>query len=158
MFSIQNGKRILRFQGEKLAHSSSKGPNSTRWVEFTLYRTDSGKYVVERVGVSVVFHSVHCAVLRRNSGTSDALPAETISDTLVPCPECLPLRDEEQYLVPENIRHRAQVCASAESVISSLKQSDANKTEYLTNVALRLLEDAAEADPLIADAFYVEEI
>ena len=26
------------------------------------------------------------------------------------------------------------------------------------NVALRLLEDAAEADPLIADAFYVEEI
>lgn len=158
MFTIQNGKRVLRFQGEKLAHSSSKTKNSTRWVEFTIYRTDSGKYVVERVGVSIVFHNVHCAVLRRNSGPSDPLPTETISDNMVPCPECNPDRDAEQYLVPENIRHRAQVCATAESVISSLKQSDSNNTEYLTNVALRLLEQAAEVDPLIADAYYVEEI
>lgn len=158
MYTIQNGKRILRFQGKKLAHSSSQTKQSIRWVEFAIYRTDSGKYVVERVGMSIVYHSVHCAVLRRNGGPTDALPSETISDRMVPCEECFPNKEEEQYLVPENIRHRAQVCISAENVISSLKQFDANNTEYLTNVALRLLEQAAEVDPLIADAFYIEEI
>lgn len=156
MYTIQNGSRLLRFEGNKLAHSSSRGRDSTRWVEFTLYRTSNGKYVVERTGVSIVFHSIGCPVTRRNNSPSDPLPAETVSATMVPCPECKPEREYEQYLVPESPRHRAQVCHSAESVVSSLKQFDSNNTEYLTNVALRLLEQAASADPLVSDAFYVE--
>lgn len=156
MYTIQNGNRLLRFEGEQLAHSSSRNKNSPRWVEFSLYRTNNGKYVIERTGISLVFHTVHCAVTRRNNNPTEPLPAETLSDRLVPCAECKPSRDEEQYLVPESPRHRAQVCHSPDSVISSLKQFDSNNTEYLTNVALRLLEQAAERDPRISDAFYVE--
>lgn len=147
---------MLRFEGEKLAHSSSRTKQSQRWVEFALYRTKAGKYVIERTGVSIVFHAIGCPVTRRNNSPSDPLPADTISDTMVPCVECQPDRDIEQYLVPEAPRHRAQVCHSAESVVSSLKQFDSNNTEYLTNVAIRLLEQASESDPLISDAFYVE--
>ena len=46
----------LRFKGHEIAHVSSEkpdGPSSIRWTELTLYKTDSGKYVVQRVGVSL---------------------------------------------------------------------------------------------------------
>lgn len=156
MYTIQNGKRSLRFEGELLASSSSKTTRSPRWVEFNLYKTDAGQYVLERVGVSKVFHAIGCNVTKRNTSTIDPLPAEAVSDSMVPCVECRPSRETEQYLVPESERHRAQVCATALSVVSSLKQFDSNNTEYLTNVSLRLLEQASEVDPLIADVFYIE--
>jgi hypothetical protein len=158
MYTIQNGKRLLKFNGEKLAHSSSKTKQSVRWVEFTLYRTTNGQYVLERTGISVIYHSVNCPVTRRNNSTVTPLPSEAISDSMVPCQECRPTREYEQYLVPESARHRAQVCQTAASVVSSLKQFDDNNTEYLTNVASRLLEQASELDPLISDAYYVEYI
>lgn len=158
MYTIQNGKRLLRFNGDKLAHSSSRNKQSLRWVEFTLYRTTNGQYVLERTGISLVYHSVNCPVTRRNNSTVTPLPSESISDSMVPCHECHPLKDDEQYLVPESARHRAQICQTAASVIASLKQLDDNNTEYLTNVATRLLEQASEIDPLISDAFYVEYI
>jgi hypothetical protein len=37
-------------------------------------------------------------------------------------------------------------------------KQDKNRTEYLTNVARRLLTDAARLDQDIADAFYVDRI
>ena len=46
----------LRFKGYEIGHVSSEkpdGPSSIRWTEITLYKTESGKYVVERVGMSV---------------------------------------------------------------------------------------------------------
>ena len=52
----RDGEADLRFTGVKLAHESSRkpdGPSNSRWTEITLYRTDSGKYVVERVAISV---------------------------------------------------------------------------------------------------------
>ena len=46
----------LRFTGIEIAYESSKkpdGPSSSRWTEITLYRTDSGKYVVERRALTI---------------------------------------------------------------------------------------------------------
>ena len=47
----------LRFSGVELAHVSSEkpdGPSSQRWTELTLYKTNSGKYVVQKIGVSIL--------------------------------------------------------------------------------------------------------
>ena len=47
----------LRFLGAEIAHVTSEkpdGPSSKRWTELTLYKTDSGKYVVHKVGVSLL--------------------------------------------------------------------------------------------------------
>ncbi len=51
-FRIQReGKVDLEFRGEVLAQVSSLGkPNPIRWTEITIYRTDSGKYVVHQIG------------------------------------------------------------------------------------------------------------
>ena len=44
----------LKVRGQLIGHSSSKGRNP-RWIEFTIYKSDMGTYVVERVGKSVSF-------------------------------------------------------------------------------------------------------
>lgn len=154
MYTIQDGARLLRFEGTQLAHSSSEDSGKTRWVEFSLYKTRSGKYVVSRIGVSKTFHRSTCAVVRRNN--IDGLPAEVISESLHPCRECAPSRLTDTLLYPETPRYKAQICTTALGVVDSLKQYDSRDTEYLTDVARRLLEDAAKVDEDISDAFYVE--
>ena len=49
----RDGEKDLRFTGELLADASShehSGSNSNRWTEMTVYKTESGKYVVEIIG------------------------------------------------------------------------------------------------------------
>lgn len=154
MYTVQDGVRALQFEGEEIAASSSRGRNKYRWVEFKLYRTSSGRYVVSRIGVSLYFHHSGCSVVKRN-GISP-VPAETLSLNLVPCEDCRPLRGVDEDLYPETSRHWAQILESAEAVVSSLKKYDENGTEYLTDVARRLLVTAAKNDEDIHAAFYVE--
>ena len=50
MFEVKDGSRILQFSGRLLGESSSKRGDSTRWIEFKLYKTENGKYILSRVG------------------------------------------------------------------------------------------------------------
>ena len=56
MFEVKDGSRTLQFKGRLLAESSSWRRGSTRWIEFALYRTENGSYVLSRIGVSLIFH------------------------------------------------------------------------------------------------------
>lgn len=154
MYTVQDGVRELQFEGELVASSSSKGRNKFRWVQFELYKTAKGRYVLSRIGVSMYFHHAGCQVVKRNGILS--VPSDAVSVNLVPCTDCRPVRGVDEELYPESPRYWAQVFDSAEGVISSLKKYDDNGTEYLTDVARRLLTGAAEKDDNIYDAFYVE--
>jgi hypothetical protein len=154
MHVVQDGSRNLKFEGKELAFSSSREKNKTRWIEFTLFRTEKGHYVLSRVGVSVVYHHGTCPTVKRNN--LDPLPSETIPTFMIPCDDCLPDLESDELVYPETDRKWAQVSDSAEGVVSSLKQLDSRGTEYLTVVARVLLERAAEKDSDISDAFYTE--
>lgn len=52
--SVFDGSRELRFVGCLLATASSEAPGKSRWAEFELYRTQSGKYVLAGIGRSVL--------------------------------------------------------------------------------------------------------
>lgn len=154
MFTVQDGARLLQFDGTKIASSSSKGRNKYRWVEFELFRTAKGRFVLSRIGMSLYYHDSSCSVVKRND--IQPIPAENVSINLIPCDTCEPLRGTVANLYPESPRYWAQILDSAEGVVSSLKKYDDNGTEYLTDVARRLLTDAATNDASIHSAFYVE--
>src|SRR5690606_16995614 len=154
MYVVQDGSRNLKFEGTLLAHSSSRTRNKPRWIEFSLYRTTKGHYVLSRVGVSLVFHHGTCPTVKRND--LDPLPSEVIADNKIPCYDCQPNLEIDELVYPETERKWAQVSDSAQGVVSSLMQTDANNTVYLTEVARSLLQKAAEKDSQIADAFYTE--
>jgi hypothetical protein len=156
MFEVRDGDRRLKFDGEKLSHSSSRSRGRTRWVEFQLYRTIGNQYVLERVGVSLYYHAPDCEIVERNR--IPGVPTEQVSPAMVACETCSPVPMDEEILHPEEPRYWAMVSNSADSVLKALYKYDNNRTRYLTNVSRRLLEDAARIDDDIYDAFYTETI
>lgn len=155
-FSVRDGVRTRPFEGIKLAESSSRVHGRPRWVEFALYVTPKGQYVVSRIGYSVFYHAKSChTVVRNNLSAVDGLE---LAGEYIPCSTCRPTRTEEDGVFPETPRFAAWVCPDAGSVVSSLMQEDDNRIEYLTNVARRLLLDASTLDSDIEYAFNVDPI
>lgn len=157
MHVVRDGQRQLRFEGELLAQSSSKSNGRTRWVEFELYRTAGGQYVLSRIGRSLYYHDPGCSVVSRNR-----IPVESygeIDPELLPCESCQPHPVSQlDDVCPEQPRYWAQVSETSEGVLTSLYKFDDSGTRYLTNVAKRLLADAAAKDDAIRDEFFSERI
>jgi hypothetical protein len=155
VFEVKDGARTLQFNGLQLGKSSSHRRGATRWIEFELYRTESGSYVLSRVGVSLVFHGAACPLVKRYG--LQEVPYDDILTSAVPCEECQP-SSEAELVFPEKYRHWAQVSEDPEAVLDALYKYDDGGARYLTNVAQRLLETAAELDPKIDTIYRVEMI
>lgn len=156
MHQVRDGARILEFDGVELASSTSKHRNSMRWVEFQLFRTPSGSYVISRVGRSLLYHNSTCDVTYRNSIKADTPKALTAS--AVPCADCQPNLSNDPMVYPERPRYWALVTDSPEGVVDALYKYDEQDARYMTHVARALIEEAAEKDPKLDRAYRVERI
>ena len=153
MFEVKDGARSLQFNGKLLGKSTSWRRGSTRWIEFELYRTDSGSYILSRVGVSLVFHGAACPLVKRYG--LQEMDFNSLNLSATPCEQCSP--DESVELVfPEKYRYWAQVSEEASAVLDALYKYDDGGTRYLTNVAQRLLEEASNLDFDIASVYKIE--
>lgn len=153
MYEVKDGARTLQFNGVKLGSSSSYRPGSVRWIEFALYKTESGSYVLSRVGVSLVYHAANCPLVRRYGLTEQGV--DTLDPEAVPCPECRPTMNVP-LVFPEKYRWWAQVSEDADAVLDALYKYDDSGARYLTKVAQRLLEEASENDPEVDSIYRVE--
>ena len=153
MIEIKDGSRTLQFSGALLGKSSSKRSDSTRGIEFELYRTDNGSYILSRVGVSIMYHTAACTLARRYD-LKESVVTEMHKE-YVPCELCNPTLDVA-VIFPEKNRHWAQVSEEANAVLEALYQYDSNGAKYLTNVAKKLLEEAAVLDQKIEKMYKVE--
>ena len=150
-YTVRDGATVLRFEGELLASSSSRTSYKPRWVEFELYRTNSGSYILSRVGKSLLFHDKSCKTVTRNNlkrREEVDLPEDALA-----CPECAPI-NPDTGVYPENHRYYALRTTTAKGVLAALLQYDENNSEYLTYVARDLLLDAAELDDSIHQIFF----
>lgn len=153
MIEVKDGNRTLYVDGVLLAKSTSYRRGSTRWIEFELYKTVSGQYVLSRVGVSLVYHGAACALVTTYN-LQEMSFNETHRDS-IPCERCEP--DESADLVfPEKNRYWAQVSDQAVAVLDALYKYDDGGARYLTNVAQRLLEEASKKDQKIAEVYRFE--
>lgn len=153
MHKVRDGSRTLQFDGVLLAKSSSRRGDSNRWIEFELYRTTSGSYVLSRVGVSLVFHGGNCPLVSKYK-LREAYPGD-LRRVAVPCEECYPDRDLP-IVFPEKDRTWAQVSEDPGAVLEALYKYDYGGARYLTHVAKRLLEDASDQDQGIDSVYRVE--
>lgn len=156
MFEVRDGSRTLQFSGKLLGESSSRRHDSLRWIEFRLYKTENGSYILSRVGVSIVFHASTCVLVSRYA-LSEAEPYD-LKDEAEPCEDCYPDR-KMPIVFPEQDRTWAQVSEDPEPVLDALYKYDpSNGARYLTKVAQRLLEQAADKDTQIDRIYRVEMI
>ena len=150
MFSVQDGARVLAFDGEHLAESTSYRPGSTRWVEFKLYKTNGGSYVLSRIGRSIIYHSPECSLVKQYN-----LRKGTPEYDGIPCEQCEP-DDESNTLFPEKQRYWAQVMERPQAVLEALYKWDQDGARYLTLVASRLLDQASTVDDPIRKVYQTE--
>lgn len=156
MYEVMDGVRKLHVDGTLLAESSSRESYKDRWVEFRLFKTKSGVYVISRVGHSILYHSSDCATVTRNRLSAANL--DDLSRDLKPCRNCSPDYADPQGVYPETPRPWLGTCQNARGVVSSLMKYDDNGTEYLTNVAKSLLEAASAVDEDINSEYNSEVI
>jgi len=155
MYEVVDGSRILKFSGSMLGESSSWRKGATRWIEFSLYKTESGSYVLSRTGVSLVYHAAACPLVKRY-GLIECSTDKVLEDS-IPCDECKPSL-QAPIVFPEKYRYWAQVSEDPEAVLEALYKYDNGGARYLTNVAQRLLEMASENDAKIDGIYRVEMI
>lgn len=153
MFEVKDGTRTLQFNGKLLASSTSWRRGSTRWIEFDLYKTDANSYILSRVGISLIFHSSTCALVKRY-GLSE-VESEVVNRESLPCEECNPSL-EMPLLFPEKHRYWAQVSEEPDAVLEALYKYDQGGARYLTKVAERLLEEASAKDTVIEKMYRIE--
>lgn len=153
MFEVKDGPRTLQFEGRHLGSSSSWRPGSFRWIEFDLYKTVGGSYILSRVGVSLVYHASSCPLVERYK--LQEIDVEDLRDKATPCPECRPTL-YAPLVFPEKDRNWAMVTEDAEAILDALYKYDDNNSRYLTKVAERLLESASELDPELDRVYRVE--
>lgn len=155
MHEVRDGSRTLQFEGKLLGESTSWRSGSTRWIEFKLYKTESGSYILSRVGASLVFHGAACPLVKRYSLVERS--TEKLSEDAIPCEECEP-NFSLPIVFPEKYRNWAQVSEDPDAVLEALYKYDNGGARYLTNVAQRLLEQASEVDDGIESVYRVEMI
>lgn len=153
MYEVKDGNRTLQFSGKLLAQSSSWRHGKDRWIEFELYKTDNGSYILSRIGVSIVFHTAACSLVSRYGLVE--IKSSVLQDDALPCDLCRPTFTVP-VVFPEKYRYWAQVSEEPGPVLEALYKYDAGGARYLTNVAQLLLEEAADADTGIADVYNVE--
>jgi len=153
MHEVKDGSRTLQFNGSLLSESSSWKRGSSRWIEFKLYKTENGSYILSRVGISLVYHGAACPLVRRYRLLESS--PETLRPDAVPCDECYP-DPTLPMIFPEKERTWAQVSDEPEAVLESLYKYDQGGARYLTNVAKRLLEQASDLDNQLAYVYRVE--
>lgn len=159
MFQVNDRDRTLQFEGALLSHASSYRPGAERWVEFDLYRTRGGTYVVARTGYSHLFHAKGCEVVRK--GRHKPAQVATLAEGSMPCSLCNPMPSVDfanELIYPERPLHWAQPCPTAAATVEALAKYDEEGTRYFTHVARQLIRDAAELDSDLSDAYYVETI
>lgn len=154
-YNVKDGSRTLQFNGILLGKSSSYRRDSTRWIEFYLYKTESGSYVLSRIGVSLVYHGAACPLVDRYG--LQEVGFLSIDDRSIPCLECDPT-EEAELVFPEKHRYWAQVSDEASAVLDALYKYDQGGARYLTNVAQRLLEDSSKNDLEISNIYKIEVI
>jgi hypothetical protein len=157
MYEVKNNNhRVIKFDGVLLAFSTSYRPGAPRWIEFSLYRTTGGTYVLSRVGETRVFHTLGCTLTER--GGLRPIPRAALNEGSVPCNICHPEHAVDDEVAPELPRYWAQTSESPEGIIEGLYKYDESGSRYLTGVAERLLMEAAELDEELAEAYRVERI
>ena len=157
MIQVKDGSRTLQFSGKLLGRSSSSRPGANRWIEFELYKTENGSYVLSRIGVSVIYHTAACHLVQRYGLDEVVVDEIENSSKLIPCDSCRPTLNAK-VVFPEKNRYWAQVSEDPSAVLDALYKYDTSGAKYLTHVAQRLLEDAAAIDKGIESVYKIEVI
>jgi len=161
-YRLYNDRQSVIFEGTLLASVTSERDGVQRWTDIEIFRTKGGRFIVNKVGVSVVAHLITCDEVKTKKyhGIADLLPEETPPELREPCPLCNPdiellLRTDPPSLTFEQDRHRTDTYTDPESMLEDLYIVKGGK-KILTSIVLWALDEASKHDPLVESVYNKE--
>lgn len=157
-YQVRDRSRLVAFDGALLATVSSRsGPEQPRWTEMSLYLTDGGSYVLEKVGRSVVTHVEGCdgpnGPIPR---FQDAHPGDDPDDGYE-YHDCVPDQYDFTTLLVEEDRFWAVIAEQPEQIVDALYRRH-DDARFLPRISVELLQLASMHDVRIASTWRVERI
>jgi hypothetical protein len=158
--TARNGDEMFVFNGEELGHASTDDDGDLpRWTEITIWRTKAGKYVIEKVACSVVYHALDGCDRGIVRDADSSLDPDS-----QPCLVCKPDTLAADQVKIETNRYTTFVTENAPAAVEALRLTDSDPnsdglgTVFMPNVARRALTEAAKNDDGIEDAFLTQRI
>lgn len=155
-FQVRDGSRLLAFEGEMLGTISSRR-GDPRWTEMTLYRTQKGQYILEKVGCSVMTHMPGCSEIIGNIPRFQVEHPGADPDVGFIYHSCVPEEYDFTSLLVESNRYWATVVNEPEKIVEALYRRRQG-ARHLPRIGLDLLEQVTESDPSFGDFWRVEHV
>jgi hypothetical protein len=157
----RDGARLITFDGDLLAKvTSRRDSDATRWTEMSLYRTDAGTYILEKVGRSVLTHVRECKDSDINTSKlprfQDVHPGSD-PDYNFEYHDCVPDEYDFTRLLVEEDRYWSTIAEDPAMVVEALYRKKGG-VRNMPRISLDLLEAAGAIDQRIKDAYANEHI
>lgn len=152
-YRVRNQFNTMTFEGQLIGEATTETPEAPRWTEIRIYKTVGGNYVVERVGVSLVYHVADAPCASGVSKTIGQLLEDDDLRELEPCERCQPASIDD---LPTNARVKVETdrysadAVPVRGVVPALTLRRDNGSEYVSNVAQAALTEALHNDPELA--------
>lgn len=158
-YQISDKIRQIRFSGRMIGKASTRreggGP---RWTDITIYVTEAGKYVIQREGISLVYHRADSSCRGGELVTNSQ-----ITEDSVPCSICRPpdldtldeILEAQQRTEGNPAQYRREVTMSSADVAEDPSKIVTILTYQgrLTTVATEAIRRAIENDPRLEGIF-----
>lgn len=148
--TVRDKDRIMRFEADVLATATSKRPGVVRWSELVVYRLPSKRYVVWKIGRSILAHRPECHRVYPDMPTW-LEAGEEAQVHREPCPECLPVVGDamDPQTVLESTRYTVLQARDPEALHRALH----NRTGRPAGIVDDVLRQLTQSDQLFADWF-----
>lgn len=157
-WSVRDGARLISFDGVRLAEVSSARSTSPRWTEMVLYKTESGRYVLSKIGRTKVLHQAGCpAIMGRLNLYMDEFPNTAPEEGNFDFHTCVGESYYLDELLVEQTRYWAFIGETAEAIVKALYNSKGD-VRFLPRMSINLLEEAMLRDNAIAEAYGNERV
>lgn len=156
-YQVRDGMRLISFSGEVLGESSSRRAGVYRWTDMTLFHTEGGSYVLEKVGRSVMCHDPSCTEVSNLPRFQVEYPGKDPDIDEFQYHECVPEEYDYTTLLVEENRYWALVTKDPHAVVQAL-QRWRDGVVTLPRISKALLEEVATTHPEFNQYWQVEHI
>jgi len=157
-FQARDRTRLLTFDGVKLASVSSRtGDDQDRWTEMSLYLTDGGQYILEKVGRSVITHVPGCPeIIGEIPRFQDAHPGDD-PDIGYTFHGCVPETYDFTELLSEEDRFWAAISTDPREIVDALYRRQ-REARFLPRISVLLIEEAIKHDEALGASWHYAKV
>lgn len=144
----------INFDGQLIGAASSHYADALRWTEVMIWKTTTNKWIIQKLGRTVVYHLPEPNGCKTKAGNAYGIPmpGDLLQEQHEPCPVCKPPFDPGELPVNlETDRSSVHICTTTGGVVESLLSEDSDGVTYMNKTASRALEEARSCDVDLRD-------